>query len=133
MKLHEIKRVRKASNSETISVEPGDGMYGKFDVVVEFDYEGSSHSQHQPDNSSFREYHGGQAGIESIILADEVLEINEDGENTGKSWPAGTDARKLPIWDQTDDKFVQDKIEELITDYDQADNDPRNEHNPDDR
>lgn len=117
MKLHEIARVRRSTSSETLTIEPAGGIYGEVEVEVSYSYEGASHTQHEPDNSSFREYHPPELDIKSVKLVDEVAEQDEDGQPTGKIWPKGADATKLPDWAENDDRMVHDALlDKLETD-----------------
>ena len=130
MKLHEIVGHKKPT--DVVTVEPAGGIYGEFDVQVEYDYEPASFTQHEPDNSSFREHHPAQIDIISIKLNEKVWEIDEDGEKTQKFWEKGFDATKLPGWNKSDDEFVADKIADAINDQEEDFDEP-DDYRDDDR
>lgn len=110
MKLHEIKHLRRHHLTTTVTVEPAGGIYGEIDVEVKYEVEPASSTLHVPGDPTTREYHAAQIDIGSITLDQDVSEYDEDGEKTGKVWPKGTNARNLPGWDESDDKFVFNKV-----------------------
>jgi hypothetical protein len=105
MKLHEIKRLRPRSTHETIEVEPAGGIYGTFDVDVQYTY--------APSDDSFKERHS-EINIESVSTTEKVFEFDDNNEKTGKSWPIGTDATKIPGWDDSDDKYILEKLWDIV-------------------
>lgn len=111
MKLHEIRRLKDNYSSSTeITIEPADGIYGEVALSVEFNYEPPNSTLHVPGDSSTREYHPAQIEISSVKTAQAIIELDEDGKPTGKSWPAGTDAGDLPGWSKKDDELVLDEV-----------------------
>jgi len=116
MKLHEIRSLsRTRTKTHKVSVEPAGGIYGVFDVVVEYEVEPPSKTRHVPDDYTTTEHHPGSLTILSVTLAKDVYEQDDDGKDTDKKWDKGTDAEKLPGWDKSDDDYVYDKI----VDYEQ--------------
>jgi len=108
MKLHEIRGPR--LQHDTLKVEPSGGIYGEFKVDVAYYYEGPSSSKHASDDESFREKHPASISVESVTVAQDIHEIDEPD----KKWPKGTDARKLPGWDDTDEDYIRDELAEKL-------------------
>lgn len=115
MKLHEIKR-RDTKFTKTVTVEPADGIYGKFKVEVDFEYEAPSTSQHDDDDASTRERHAATIDITSIKLAQNVTQHDEDGEKVGEH-KKGSDATKLKGWTKQDEKHIEDELDEKMAGY----------------
>ena len=114
MKLHEIARQPSKLPTEVITVEPAGGIYGEFDVLVEYDYEPPSYTDHEPGNPSFREHHAASISLGDIKLNEKVYALDDDGEKTGKEWDKGFDATKLPGWKKEDEDFIIDELAEML-------------------
>ena len=114
MKLHEI--VSSKDTKLKVTVEPAGGIYGKFGVVVHYELESASVSQHVSGDSSTREKHTGSLVIGNVELAQDVYKQDADGKNTDQVWKKGTDATKLPGWDRTDNKYVYDEVADTLQD-----------------
>lgn len=111
MKLHEIRAKKKTDGEGTkkITIEPVDGMYGDVRIEVKFKYEAESSDRHG-DNSSFDEKHPESFDIISAVTVKDVDQLDDDGQEIVKTWPAGTDVQKLPGWSDDDDELILNKL-----------------------
>lgn len=98
MKLHEIANPR-----VTLVAHDVEGVSADFDVNVEYDYVPASTTQHERGDPTTREHHSESLSIIKATTDETIYEIDEDVKKTGKTWPKGTDVRKLPLWSAAND------------------------------
>ena len=109
MKLHEIARPKE--NTLTVSVEPAGGIYGVFKVIAYYETEPASSTQHVVGDASTREQHTGSLTVYKVELAQDVdLQDDDDKPVADQNYKKGSDARKLPGWDKSDDEYVYDEV-----------------------
>lgn len=102
--------MKNPSLTTTVTFET-DG-FDEFDVEVEFDYEGPSHSDHPYGSGTAREDHPASASVILIKTADAVVQLDEN-ERILKIWPKGTDVTTLPGWKMVEKmnmKFIENEI-----------------------
>lgn len=101
MKLHEIKHQKKDGMGEkamTVDLR----NYGETKLLVKFHYEAPGSTRHG-DDSSFDEDWPEQFSIEKVELGEDIKELDEYNEETGKVFKKGSDATKLPDWNDNKD------------------------------
>lgn len=108
MKLSEIKQIRPHLNHDTIEVEPAGGIFGVFEVDVDYTYEPASRAGGHRTPAELL--------IEKVTLAEDVEERDLDDRVVNR-YSKGMDARKLPGWDRSDDDYVYTELRDRLDYY----------------
>lgn len=82
-----------------------------FNVTVTYDYEPASYSKHPYGEGSATEHHSPVVGIVRIVT-DSPVEQRDIKDNIIRTWPKGTDVKRLPGWKDDHLKWFEDEIAE---------------------
>lgn len=76
-------------------IEPADGYYGNFDVVVTYELQPASYSDHPYQDTTAREHHPAEIDILTLVADDKIQMFNSNDEVI-KEFEKGYDIEKLP-------------------------------------
>jgi hypothetical protein len=84
------------------------------DVVVEYDYEPASYTDHPYGSTTTREYHPIEIDILSIRLKRDTNILDEDGDIVGML-EAGSDLTTQPWWQESFYDYFINKLKDIIS------------------
>lgn len=93
-------------------IEPADGYYENFDVVVTYELRPASYSDHPYQDTTAREHHPAEVDIIKLE-ADDVIQMFNTDDELIKEFAKGFDIEKLPGFKPKEHlKYFNDKVME---------------------